>query len=232
MRIEENKIILKAENVFKSFLLNDSTKKKIEILKDISIDIVEKNINIILGASGAGKTTLLNIFGTLEKPTSGNIFYNFKNITDLTENEICKIRNMEFGFVFQYYHLFQEFSVLENVMMPMLISGKKISEAKEKAEYFLNEVKMFERKVHKPSELSGGEQQRVAVARALTNQPKIIFADEPTGNLDSENAEILENLFFKLNQKNGQTFLIVTHSEKFSKIGNKIFTIVDGKILE
>ena len=202
----------------------------LNVLNGIDISIAEREIVSIVGKSGAGKTTLLQILGTLEKPSSGKVLYDEKNVFDLNENELADFRNKNVGFVFQFHHLLPEFTALENVCIPAFISkiSKKISV--EKAEYLLNQMGLAERLDHKPSELSGGEQQRVSVARALINDPKIILADEPSGNLDSKSAEKLHELFFKLRELNNQTFVIVTHNNKLADLADKKIIINDGNI--
>ena len=178
-----DQIILKAENIFKSF---QTTKKvKLEVLKGISLEIQKGKITIIVGASGAGKSTLLHLLGGLDRPDSGEVYYDENDIFNFSDDKLAKFRNKNVGFVFQFHHLLPEFSALENVMIPQLIGGINLSNAKSKSEELLSTVGLKERLDHKPAELSGGEQQRIAVARALANNPKIIFADEPTGNLDS-----------------------------------------------
>ena len=188
------------------------------VLNGIDISIAEREIVSIVGKSGAGKTTLLQILGTLEKPSSGKVLYDEKNVFDLNENELADFRNKNVGFVFQFHHLLPEFTALENVCIPAFISKISQKIAVEKAEYLLNQMGIADRLDHKPSELSGGEQQRVSVARALINDPKVILADEPSGNLDSKSAEKLHELFFKLRELNNQTFVIVTHNNKLANL--------------
>jgi|TARA_Y100000385_G_scaffold290959_1_gene366311 lipoprotein-releasing system ATP-binding protein len=202
----------------------------LNVLNGIDISIAEREIVSIIGKSGAGKTTLLQILGTLEKPSSGEVIYNEKNVFDLNENDLADFRNKNVGFVFQFHHLLPEFTALENVCIPAFISkiSKKI--AIEKGEYLLEQMGLANRINHKPSELSGGEQQRVSVARALINDPKVILADEPSGNLDSKSAEKLHELFFKLRELNNQTFIIVTHNNKLADLADKKIIINDGII--
>ena len=202
----------------------------LNVLNGIDISIAEREIVSIVGKSGAGKTTLLQILGTLEKPSSGKVLYNEKNVFDLNENELADFRNKNVGFVFQFHHLLPEFTALENVCIPAFISKISQKIAVEKAEYLLNQMGIADRLDHKPSELSGGEQQRVSVARALINDPKVILADEPSGNLDSKTAESLHELFFKLRELNQQTFIIVTHNNILADLADKKITIKDGKI--
>ena len=202
----------------------------LNVLNGIDISIAEREIVSIVGKSGAGKTTLLQILGTLEKPSSGKVLYDEKNVFDLNENELADFRNKNVGFVFQFHHLLPEFTALENVCIPAFISKISQKIAVEKAEYLLNQMGIADRLDHKPSELSGGEQQRVSVARALINDPKVILADEPNGNLDSKSAEKLHELFFKLRELNNQTFVIVTHNNKLADLADKKIIINDGNI--
>ena len=202
----------------------------LNVLNGIDISIAEREIVSVVGKSGAGKTTLLQILGTLEKPSSGKVLYDEKNVFDLNENELADFRNKNVGFVFQFHHLLPEFTALENVCIPAFISKISQKIAVEKAEYLLNEMGIADRLDHKPSELSGGEQQRVSVARALINDPKVILADEPSGNLDSKSAEKLHELFFKLRELNNQTFVIVTHNNKLANLADKKIIINDGNI--
>ena len=202
----------------------------LNVLNGIDISIAEREIVSIVGKSGAGKTTLLQILGTLEKPSSGKVLYDEKNVFDLNENELADFRNKNVGFVFQFHHLLPEFTALENVCIPAFISKISQKIAVEKAEYLLNQMGIADRLDHKPSELSGGEQQRVSVARALINDPKVILADEPSGNLDSKSAEKLHEIFFKLRELNNQTFVIVTHNNKLADLADKKIIINDGNI--
>ncbi len=216
------KIIL-ARNIFKSY--ND-----LHVLKGIDIEINKGEIVSIVGSSGAGKTTLLQIIGTLDKPSSGEIIINDINITSLKDKELSEFRNKHIGFVFQFHHLLPEFTALENVCIPAFIARKSKAEAETRAKELLGFLGLSERINHKPKELSGGEQQRVAVARALINNPSIILADEPSGNLDSENAKELHKLFLKLRDTYNQTFVIVTHNFELAEIADRKVTIKDGII--
>ncbi len=223
-----NEVILKAENIIKSF---QTTKKvKLKVLKGISLKIDKEKITIIVGASGAGKSTLLHLLGGLDRPDSGEVYYDADDIFKLSEDRLAKFRNKNVGFVFQFHHLLPEFTALENVMIPQMISGTALPLAKAKSEDLLKTVGLTERLDHKPAELSGGEQQRVAVARALANDPKIIFADEPTGNLDSVNSEEIHKLILDLKINLGVTFVIVTHNQSLVNLADKIYEIKDGKI--
>lgn len=221
-------IILKTNNIIKSF---QTTKKvKLDVLKGISLEIQKEKITIIVGASGAGKSTLLHLLGGLDRPDSGEVYYDDKDIFTFSEDKLAKFRNKNVGFIFQFHHLLPEFTALENVMIPQLIDGIKLVKAKSKSEELLNTVGLTERLDHKPAELSGGEQQRVAVARALANNPKIIFADEPTGNLDSVNSEEIHKLILDLKTNLGVTFVIVTHNQSLVNLADHIYEIKDGKI--
>jgi len=223
-----NEIILNAKNIFKSF---QTTKKvNLNVLKGISLEIKKERITIIVGASGAGKSTLLHLLGGLDRPDSGEVIYDDKNIFNFSEDKLAQFRNKNVGFVFQFHHLLPEFSALENVMIPQLIDGINFAKAKEKSEELLNTVGLTERIEHKPAELSGGEQQRVAVARALANSPGIIFADEPTGNLDSANSEEIHRLILNLKTRLGVTFVIVTHNQNLVNLADQIYEIRDGQI--
>lgn len=215
--------MLTCNNIKKSF-------GEIEVLKGVSIELNNAEIVAIVGPSGAGKTTLLQILGTLLNTDHGDVVIDNQNITQLSPKEIATIRNQKIGFVFQFHHLLPEFSALENVMLPALIAKIPHKEAKEKALELLKLVGLEERITHKKAALSGGEQQRVAVARALINDPKIIFADEPSGNLDSKNRKELHDLFFTLRDKLGCAFLIVTHDNELAERSDRIITMQDGKI--
>lgn len=217
--------MLKAVNIKKSY-------GQLEVLKDINLDVKKGEIISIVGASGAGKTTLLQILGTLEPTQSGNLFINSIDVTQLTKNQLADFRNQEIGFVFQFHQLLPEFTALENVCIPALIARKSKKEAEALAQEYLSFLGLSSRLSHKPAELSGGEQQRVAVARALVNQPSIILADEPSGNLDSKNAEDLNTLFFELREKFNQTFIIVTHNDRLANMADRKLTIKDGRIIE
>ena len=184
----------------------------------------------IVGASGAGKSTLLQIIGTLEKADKGEVFINNRNVNELSSKKLAAFRNKNIGFVFQFHHLLPEFTALENICIPAFIAGETKSNALSKANKLLEYLNLTERANHKPSMLSGGEQQRVAVARALINSPSVILADEPSGNLDSQNAKELHELFFKLREQTGQTFVIVTHNQELAKMADRTLTIKDGKI--
>ncbi len=201
------------------------------VLKGVDVDIAKGEIVSIAGPSGSGKSTLLHILGTLDAPAKGEVFLQGKKVNDLKGNLLASFRNMHIGFVFQFHHLLPEFTALENVCIPAWIAGKKKRETEERAKELLNTLGVGARIEHKPNELSGGEQQRVAVARALINNPAIIFADEPTGNLDSANAHELHQLFFDLRKQFQQTFLIVTHNEELAQMSDRILHMKDGRII-
>ncbi len=204
----------------------------LNVLKGIDIEINKGEIVSIVGASGAGKSTLLHILGTLDSSDSGKLIIQGEQVTKLNNNQIAKFRNLNIGFVFQFHNLLPEFSAIENVCLPGYISKQNSKHVEAKALQLLELLGIADRKNNKPSELSGGEQQRVAVARALINDPKIIFADEPSGNLDSKNADDLHELFFKLRKELKQTFVIVTHNEHLAQMADRILEIKDGLILK
>jgi len=203
----------------------------LEVLKGINLEISKSEIVTIMGASGAGKTTLLQIIGTLDKADKGEIIFNNYKLSGFNDKKISQFRNKHIGFVFQFHHLLPEFNTLENVCLPAYIAKMPKKQAIERAHELLKYLNMSDRISHKPNQLSGGEQQRVAVARALINSPDIILADEPSGNLDSKNASELHSLFFKLREKFNQTFLIVTHNNELANMSDRIVKMKDGVIL-
>ena len=204
---------------------------ELQVLKGIDLIIYKGEVVSIVGPSGAGKTTLLQIMGTLDKADCGSVVINGVEVCNLKEKELSAFRNKQIGFVFQFHQLLPEFTALENVMIPALIGGMSSGEAKRKAKETLAFLGLAERASHKPAELSGGEKQRVAVARALINDPAVIFADEPSGSLDSKNKEELHQLFFDLRKKLGQTFVIVTHDEGLAQLTDRTIHMVDGRIV-
>ena len=219
--------MIQAKNIHKYF-------DDLHVLKGVNLNVDKSEIVSIVGASGAGKTTLLQILGTLDKASSKEtpeLMINSVSITNLNDKELAKFRNEHIGFIFQFHQLLPEFTALENVCIPAFIKGISKPEAEKKAKELLKFLGLSERYNHKPNELSGGEQQRVAVARALINNPDLILADEPSGNLDSESAENLHKLFFKLREKFKQTFVIVTHNEELANMADRKLTMVDGKII-
>ena len=219
--------MIKAENIYKSY-------GDVQVLKGVDLEIKDGEVVSVVGASGAGKTTLLQILGTLDradKNKTTNLFINDTQISDLNEKELSKFRNLNIGFIFQFHQLLPEFTALENVCIPAYIAKKSKEEAEAKAKELLDFLGLGHRINHKPGALSGGEQQRVAVARSLINEPALILADEPSGNLDSESAENLHQLFFKLRDTYNQTFVIVTHNEDLATMADRKLTMVDGKII-
>ena len=220
--------MIQAKNIHKYF-------DDLHVLKGVNLHIKKGEIVSIVGASGAGKTTLLQILGTLDYASSKEqpeLKINDKSIISLSEKELAKFRNETLGFIFQFHQLLPEYTALENVCLPAFIKGIAKPDAEKRAKELLDFLGLSHRYTHKPNELSGGEQQRVAVARALINNPKVIFADEPSGNLDSESAENLHNLFFKLRDEFGQTFVIVTHNTALANMADRKLTMVDGKIVD
>lgn len=222
----EREVLIEVTDLKKSYQVTRTN--SLHVLKGIDLEIYTEEIAVIVGKSGAGKSTLLHILGTLDKPDSGKVFFDSKDIFEKKEKQISEFRSREIGFIFQFHHLLPEFTAIENVMIASMIAGQA---DKNKAEELLTEVGLKERIHHKPSELSGGEAQRVAIARALINSPKLILADEPTGNLDSQNAESIIELIFSLREKYRQTFVIVTHNEEFAKKCDRIIHLQDGRVL-
>jgi lipoprotein-releasing system ATP-binding protein len=216
--------MIEARNIYKSF-------GNLEVLKGIDVTIEKGEIVAIIGPSGAGKTTLLQIIGTLLKPSSGSVTINGIKANELKDRQLAKFRNRHIGFVFQFHHLLPEFTALENICIPAFIAGIPKSEAEKMAIEILNFLKLENRSQHKPNELSGGEQQRVAVARALINNPSVVLADEPSGNLDTQHKTELHELFFQLRKKYNQTFIIVTHDKELAGMSDRMLSMQDGRIL-
>lgn len=221
-------IVLEGVDIHKSFQTGVET---LHVLKGVDIGIRRGEIVSVVGASGVGKSTLLHILGALDRPTKGRVRLNSTDVFALSDKRLAHFRNKTIGFVFQFHHLLPEFSALENVMMPRIIAGEERGSIKEKAEGLLSEVGLADRVHHKPGELSGGEQQRVAVARALINEPQIVIADEPSGNLDKTTGEEIHNLISELNQKKGQSFIIATHNHLLAQRAHRIITLVEGKAM-
>jgi lipoprotein-releasing system ATP-binding protein len=216
--------LLTATNIHKRF-------GSLEVLKGVDLEVRSGEIVSIVGPSGSGKSTLLHILGTLDQPDQGKVLLGDTLVTGLSGRKLAELRNKRVGFVFQFHHLLPEFTALENVCVPAWIQGRKGSAVNEEAKRLLGMLGLSHRLDHKPSQLSGGEQQRVAVARALINRPDVVFADEPTGNLDSANARELHDLFFRLRSELGQTFLIVTHNEELAQLSDRVVSMKDGKVI-
>lgn len=225
----ENNSILEATDLYRIFKTSDTT---VNVLSGISITVPKGEMLAVTGASGVGKSTLLHLLGGLDKPTKGEIRIDNVLLNNKTEEELSLFRNKNVGFVFQSHYLLEDFSALENVMIPLLMGGKKRTEAAKKGELLLELVGLNDRKTHRPTQLSGGEQQRVAVARALANDPQIVLADEPSGNLDTDTGRKLHDLLFKLNRDFNTTFLIATHNKELAQGCNRQLKIIGGKLSE
>ena len=219
--MQRDKIMIQARGIEKSF-------GTLNVLKGLDFSVAKSEVVSIMGASGAGKSTLLQILGTLSTPDAGSLVIDGTDVLKLKGDKLAEFRNRRIGFVFQFHHLLPEFTALENVMIPAFIAGTSKKEAEQRAKELLTDLGLGERLAHKPSELSGGEQQRVAIARALINRPAVLFADEPSGNLDSKTKEELHNLFFHLRDKYGQTIIIVTHDPDLAKMCDRSLYMVDG----
>ncbi|GAB4319278.1 MAG: ABC transporter ATP-binding protein [Bacteroidales bacterium] len=217
-------MVIRVKDIRKSF-------GKLEVLKGVDLQVQSGEIVSVVGASGAGKSTLLHIMGTLDRPSSGEIWFDDRQVLTLNDDKLSEFRNRHIGFVFQFHHLLPEFTALENICIPAFIAGMGKREAEKRAAELLELTGLSDRAGHKPAELSGGEQQRVAVARALMNQPDILLADEPSGNLDSASAQSLHQLFFDLRSELGQTFVIVTHNPLLADMADRKVEIVDGRIV-
>ena len=224
----ENNILLNARDLTKTYF---STVGEVQVLHGITMQVFSKEIVAIVGASGVGKSTLLNILGTLDKPTSGTVEIEGTDLSTMDDSELSEFRNKTMGFIFQFHHLLPELSATENVMLPALLKGESKKVIVKRASMLLSDVGLSHRLNHKPSELSGGERQRVAVARSLMNEPKLILADEPAGNLDSGNAEALYESMWKLKEERGQSFVIVTHNEELAKRADRTIRMEDGVIV-
>jgi len=223
-----DKYIIQIKNLTKIF--GDGV--EIKALDGVDLNIERGEFLAIIGPSGSGKSTLLNQIGILDTPTSGTILLNGIDVTEMSDKQRSRTRNKELGFIFQYHHLLPDFNALENVMMPLLISGVKSSQAREVARKVLDEVGLGDRMDHRPNQLSGGQNQRVAIARALVNKPSIVIGDEPTGNLDSKASENIYELLRKLNHEHNQTFILVTHDEHMAAKTDRIIRLVDGRVAE
>jgi len=221
-----SKIILEAQNITKIYHSGPET---INVLTSLNFMLREKEIVVIMGPSGVGKSTLLNIIGTLDKPTEGEVIINGQSVFKYSEQKLSKFRNQHIGFVFQFHYLLPEFTALENVMVPRMIKSSDWKQDQERGIKLLSDVGLSERLTHRPNQLSGGEQQRVAVARALMNQPQMVLADEPTGDLDPRNSQMLFDLILDLNQKYNQSFVIVTHNEMFAERAHRVVHLQEGK---
>lgn len=219
-------ILLSAKNIHKSF--SNKKNKQVDVITGVDFSLESNKITVIVGESGAGKSTLLHILSGLDGLDNGEVLIKDTDIARLNDNELSKFRNQHIGFIFQFYQLLPEFTALENIAIPRMIAGEKLKNITPRAEELLKMVGLSERAEHKPAELSGGEQQRVAIARALINNPEIIFADEPTGNLDSKNSSALHQLFVELKDKLGLTFLIVTHNQELVSLADIVYEMKDG----
>ncbi len=227
---KQTQSVIAVEGVTKSFEAPEAKNRRLTVLKGINLTVDKGEIVAIIGASGAGKSTLLHIIGTLDRPTSGAVRYDGLDIFSLSDDALSHFRNQQIGFVFQFHHLLPEFTALENVAMPALIMGRKLPEVRARALALLDEVGLKNYAEQKPPKLSGGEQQRVAVARALMNSPRVVLADEPSGNLDSANARALHKILWNLSKTMGQTFIIVTHNEELALQADRMARIADGVI--
>ena len=221
----KTEIMIQAKGIEKSF-------GTLKVLKGIDFSAAKSEVVSIMGASGAGKSTLLQILGSLSSPDAGTLLIDGVDVVNLKGKDLADFRNLKVGFVFQFHHLLPEFTAMENVMLPALIAGRPRKEALAEAEHLLTDMGLAGRLTHKPSELSGGEQQRVAIARALINNPSVLFADEPSGNLDSKTKEEIHNLFFQLREKYGQTIIIVTHDPDLAKMCDRSLYMIDGQFVE
>ncbi len=223
-----NEVLISVQNLEKSF---KTGKKTLKVLKNLNFGIMKGEMVAIMGPSGVGKSTLLHLMGTLDRPSTGKILFNQTNLFEMNDRRLADFRNKNIGFVFQFHHLLPEFTAQENVMMPLLIQGIKRKDASERANTILGDLELGDRISHKTGELSGGEQQRVAIARALANDPEVILADEPTGNLDQKTGEKVHHLLKELKQAKNKTLVVVTHNNKLSDYMDRVLIMEDGKIL-
>jgi lipoprotein-releasing system ATP-binding protein len=219
--------ILTARDIKKTFVTG---KSQLNVLKSLNLEVNKGELLMLIGPSGAGKSTLLTILGGLSRPSEGKVLFNNTELYQMSDDKLAGLRNRKMGFVFQFHHLLPEFTAVENVMIPALMAGIKKEEAAEKAKKILITIGLGSRLTHRPNEMSGGEQQRVAIARALINEPDVVFADEPTGNLDRQNAEIIHKIILDFNKSFNQTFIIVTHNEHLTSYGNRVVSLEDGYI--
>ena len=222
-----NDTLIRIVDLHKSYYDGES---ELPVLQGVNLEIYMSELLAIVGASGVGKSTLLHIIGTLDRPTAGNVLYDEEDVFTLSDTELARFRNKEIGFVFQFHHLLPEFTALENVAMGALITSSNNKSVYKEAESLLDYVGLSERLSHYPSQLSGGERQRVAIARSLINQPKVVLADEPTGNLDRRSSDAVLELLWDLNAKSGQTFVIVTHNQDLAQQVDRVIQLVDGKV--
>jgi len=225
--MNRNKVLV-GENIWKEYPAGKD--QTIQVLKGVDIEIKQGEFVVIVGPSGSGKSTLLHILGGLDRPTSGFVKIGDQDMFELPDDELADFRNKSMGFVFQFHHLLPEFTAIENVCMPALIAGKKMSEALPRAKTLLKQLDLIERMNHKPNELSGGEQQRIAVARALMNNPKLVLADEPSGNLDEENGQMLHKLLVDISNNMGITFVVATHNMELTKRASRVLKLSEGKL--
>jgi len=221
-----SEILLKAQNIQKSYAQGAG---QLHILKGVGLEVRKGEAVCVVGSSGSGKSTLLHILGTLDQPNQGQVFFEGQSLFDKSEEDLAKFRNEKMGFVFQFHHLLAEFTAVENVMMPCRISGESKASARARALHLLEQMGLRDRADHYPSQLSGGELQRVAIARALIKRPKVLFADEPTGNLDSQNSQIIQKLFFQMKEQYGLTLVVVTHDAAFASQFGRVLRISDGQ---
>ena len=223
------KTVLSVKYITKNYYVGTTV---LEVLKGVNLDLTKGQIIVIVGESGAGKSTLLHILGMLDRPTTGHVRLNGEDLNEKSNSELANYRNNQVGFIFQFHHLMPEFDAIENVIMPALIAGKKLSDSTQRAEYLLERVGLSNRINHRPGELSGGELQRVAVARALINEPAIVLADEPSGNLDHRNSEMLHDLIWNLANEHNCTFVIVTHDMSLARRADRVMHLRDGIVKE